>query len=205
MSPTVYEIENLKQVYAGRTVLDVEYLSVTEGEILALVGPSGAGKSTLLRLLNFLEAPSAGRLTYAGQIVRGQPPLELRRQVTTVFQRPILQRTSIRNNVAYGLRLRGLDADGRVDRALARVGLEKLARQPAATLSGGEMQRVALARALVVEPRVLLLDEPTANLDPRSEPRECDHGRRGHAQRLSSETSGSPYRPDARRLAGGDG
>jgi tungstate transport system ATP-binding protein len=164
----IYELENLRQVYGGRTIVDIPALQVAEGEILALVGPSGAGKSTLLRLLNFLEMPSSGAIRFAGRLVQGTAPLDVRRQVTTVFQRPILQRTTVRNNVAYGLRLRGLDVDGRVDEALARVGLEKLARQSAGTLSGGEMQRVALARALVIEPRVLLLDEPTANLDPHN-------------------------------------
>ncbi len=84
----IYEIENLKQIYDGRTVLDIEHLSVAEGEILALVGPSGAGKSTLLRLLNFLEAPRPARCAMPARWCRGPPPLEMRRQVTTVFQRP---------------------------------------------------------------------------------------------------------------------
>jgi tungstate transport system ATP-binding protein len=162
----VYEVAGLRQTYAGRTVLDIDSLSIQEGEILALVGPSGAGKSTLLRLLNFLEQPTAGTIVYNGQAAGRDLPLEVRRQVTTVFQRPVLQRASVRDNVAYGLRLRGLAADDRVDEMLARVGLNQLARHAAQTLSGGEMQRVALARALVVRPRVLLLDEPTANLDP---------------------------------------
>jgi tungstate transport system ATP-binding protein len=162
----IYEIENLQQIYNGRTVLSIDRLAVGEGEILALVGPSGAGKSTLLRLLNFLESPTTGTIRYAGQVINGTAPLPLRRQVTTVFQRPILQRGSVRTNASYGLRLRGQPANGRVDAMLEEVGLVGLARLNAQTLSGGEMQRVALARALVVEPRVLLLDEPTANLDP---------------------------------------
>lgn len=163
----IYQIEHLKQIYDGRLVLDIERMDVREGEILALVGPSGAGKSTLLRLLNFLETPTAGRIIYRGQATNsGGASLQVRRQITTVFQRPVLLRASVRDNVAYGLRLRGRRLDGQVDEMLERVGLMQFARQPARTLSGGEMQRVALARALVVEPRVLLLDEPTANLDP---------------------------------------
>ncbi len=162
----VYQITDLKKEYAGRTVTDIERLDIRRGEMLALVGPSGAGKSTLLRLLNFLEHPTAGRIIYQGQAINGSVPLPVRRQVTTVFQRPMLLKASVHANVAYGLRLRGQRVDGQVRDILARVGLEQLARSPAHKLSGGEMQRVALARALVINPAVLLLDEPTANLDP---------------------------------------
>ncbi len=164
--PPIYQIVNLKQIYNGRPVLDIERLDIASGEILGLVGPSGAGKSTLLRLLNFLEPPTAGQIVYREQALDGNIPLETRRQVTTVFQRPILMHASVRANVTYGLGLRGERGDGRVDEMLARVGLDNLANAPATKLSGGEMQRVALARALVVNPAVLLLDEPTANLDP---------------------------------------
>ncbi len=162
----IFELQGLRKAYGNRTVLDLDELSVRAGEILALVGPSGAGKSTLLRLLNFLETPTAGVIRYDGAEVTGAAPLSLRRQITTVFQRPMLQRASVRENVEYGLRLRGLRPDGTVDDMIEEVGLSAFARQPARKLSGGEMQRVALARALVIEPRVLLLDEPTANLDP---------------------------------------
>jgi tungstate transport system ATP-binding protein len=162
----MYQLTNLRHTYGSRVVLDIPALEVREGEILALVGPSGAGKSTLLRLLNFLETPTSGFIRFAGQTINGAAPLALRRQVTTVFQRPVLRRASVRANVGYGLELRGLPVDGRVDAMLEEVGLAGLAKQGAQTLSGGEMQRVALARALVIEPRALLLDEPTANLDP---------------------------------------
>jgi len=177
----VYRIEQLRKEYGDRTVVDIETLQINAGEILALVGPSGAGKSTLLRLLNFLEQPTSGRLVYQDQILNGAISIETRRQVTTVFQRPIVLRTTVRANIAYGLGLRGQRADSRVGEMLARVGLQSLANAPAHKLSGGEMQRVALARALVIEPRVLLLDEPTANLDPYNvgliEEIVCEHNR----------------------------
>jgi len=165
--PPIYRLIDLQQAYNGRLVLDIDRLEIGRGEVLALVGPSGAGKSTLLRLLNFLESPSGGTLTFDGEIVTDRLPLAQRRRVTAVFQRPALLRRSVAANVAYGLRLRGEKPDD--DQLLARLdrlGLAHLARQPAPKLSAGEAQRVALARALVLRPDVLLLDEPTANLDP---------------------------------------
>jgi tungstate transport system ATP-binding protein len=165
----VYTLENVTKTYGAHKVLEVEHLRIHKGEILALVGPSGAGKSTLLRLLNFLEPPTQGSIHFhqralaAGQDV----PLELRRQVTMVFQQPMLLNRSVEANVQFGLQLRGVrDAKERVRAALAEVGLEHIRHQKASTLSGGEAQRVALARAIVMQPEVLLLDEPTANLDP---------------------------------------
>jgi tungstate transport system ATP-binding protein len=171
----MYELRGVVKSYERRTVLCIAELDVLRGEVLALVGPSGVGKSTLLRLLNFLEAPTEGTLRFQGRAVTpdGAMPLALRRRVTTVFQRPILLNRTVRTNVAFGLDLRRgwrpWSANGRDDHvteALECVGLGSLERQRARTLSGGEAQRVALARAMVLEPDVLLLDEPTANLDP---------------------------------------
>jgi tungstate transport system ATP-binding protein len=170
----LYELHHLTKVYSGRTVLYIEQLEIYAGEILALVGPSGAGKSTLLRHLNFLEQPTAGHLIFTpnstGHILNGTvPDLPIRRKVTTVFQKPVLLNRSVSANVAYGLKLRGWHnkaIQAVVATALERVGLRHLADAPARILSGGEAQRVALARAMVIEPLVLLLDEPTANLDP---------------------------------------
>lgn len=162
-----YSLRGVVRRYGRRTVLCIDQLEITAGRTLALLGPSGAGKSTLLRLLNFLEAPDAGQIVYDGRVVPPMGlPLATLRQVTTVFQRPVLLDTSVWQNVAYGLRLRGNYERTAVAAALQQVGLAHLARAAGRTLSGGEAQRVALARALVVQPRVLLLDEPTANLDP---------------------------------------
>jgi tungstate transport system ATP-binding protein len=167
MDTLLYCLEGLRKSYDGRDVVDLERLEVRQGEVLALVGPSGTGKSTLLRLLNFIESPTAGTIAYRNRCYRDhRVPIAVRREITTVFQRPVLVRGSVRRNVAYGLRLRGRRDDRRVAQMLTHVGLDALAKSPAQRLSGGEMQRVALARALVVQPTVLLLDEPTANLDP---------------------------------------
>jgi tungstate transport system ATP-binding protein len=169
MSEFIYRLQNVTKKYEGRRVLQVDHLKIHRGEVFALVGPSGAGKSTLLRLLNFLEPPASGRIRFLDvEFSADQPmPLAYRRRVTTVFQRPILLNRNVWANVNFGLQLRGQRGSARcIEMALEQVGLTALARQRARTLSGGEAQRVALARAIVLQPDVLLLDEPTANLDP---------------------------------------
>lgn len=169
MTHPVYDLTGISKRYGARTVLELDELSVQKGEILALVGPSGAGKSTLLRLLALLEPPTAGTLRFMGTEVNGARalPMTLRRQIAMVFQRPLLLNRSVQANVAYGLQLRGeRHYQARVQAALTQLGLADLAKQNTRTLSGGEAQRVSLARAMVLDTEVLLLDEPTANLDP---------------------------------------
>ena len=162
-----YELKDLRKVYDDRTVLNLDALTIAPGEVLALVGPSGTGKSTLLRLLNFLEPPTVGELHFDGRRVTDDLPLEQRRRVTAVFQRPALLHRSVAANIVYGLGLRGRKMPPtELDDWLKRLGLAHLASQAAPRLSAGESQRVAMARALAVKPDVLLLDEPTANLDP---------------------------------------
>ncbi len=166
---SVYKIEALRKDYHNRSVLNIDALEIHQGEVLALVGPSGSGKSTFLRLLNFLEQPSGGIIEFEGFSFGpgSEAPLELRRRVTTVFQKPMLLDRSVWENVVFGLRLRR--RKNHIEYAntvLEAVGLTNLSNQRARTLSGGEAQRVALARAMVINPDVLLLDEPTANLDP---------------------------------------
>lgn len=165
----IYRIQGLIKAYGERQVLDIPSLAIHRAEIYCLVGPSGAGKSTLLRLLNFLEPPSSGSLEFEGVAFRSndEMPIDLKRRVTMVFQRPMLLERSVWENVTFGLRLRGQrDSRAQIEAALEEVGLAHLTQQRARTLSGGEAQRVALARAIVLRPDVLLLDEPTANLDP---------------------------------------
>ena len=122
----LFHLENVTKDYRGRRVLTVDELDIRRGEVLALVGPSGAGKSTLLRLLNFLEAPTRGRVLFhqAAFEPGGQMPLDLRRRVTMVFQRPMLLNRSVYANVRFGLDLRGEHhANGRITTALEEVGL----------------------------------------------------------------------------------
>jgi tungstate transport system ATP-binding protein len=162
-----YTLAAVVKRYGARTVLHVDDLAIRRGECTAIVGPSGAGKSTLLRLLNFLEPPDEGRLEFEGKPVgRHWPTLEARRRTTMVFQRPLLLNGPVLQNVTCGLWLRGRRERALAEEMLDRVKLLHLRDAPATTLSGGEAQRVALARALVIQPDVLLLDEPTANLDP---------------------------------------
>ncbi len=172
MSDALYEVGPVEVRYAGRPAPALalsEPLTVERGDVLAIVGPSGAGKSTLLRILGFIERPSDGQVRFLGVAYgpANAPPLAARRRVGLVFQRPILLNESVGDNVAFGLRARGMrQVAPLVKHALSLVHLAHLERAPARTLSGGEAQRVALARALVINPDVLLLDEPTANLDP---------------------------------------
>ena len=169
MSAPHFTLENVRQRYGGRTVLDIPAMTIQRGELLALVGPSGSGKSTLLRLLALLEAPSEGRVSFRrGEeaVTISSAALDDRRRIGLMFQRPVLLSRSVRDNVAYGLGLRGEKSPQKVEQALKDVGLAELASAQPRTLSGGEYQRAALARLLVVRPEVLLLDEPTANLDP---------------------------------------
>ncbi len=168
-SEPVLQLENLVKRY-DREVLNIERLTLHRGKIYGIIGPSGAGKSTLLRIVNLLVKPDQGVIRYFGRPFNGSgDTLFLRRQMTLVFQKTLLFKTTVFENVAYGLRARGFNKREIRDRVYAlldKVGMREMAHRQAGTLSGGEAQRVALARAVAFEPKLLLLDEPTANLDP---------------------------------------
>jgi spermidine/putrescine transport system ATP-binding protein len=160
-------IEGVRKTYGEIVAVDGVSLAVEPGEFLTLLGPSGCGKTTLLRLLAGFERPDAGRLLISGRDVAGVPPHQ--RPVNTVFQHyALFPHRTVAGNVAFGLEARGLprsEIEDRVARALDTVRLEGLGERGIAQLSGGQKQRVALARAVVLEPEVLLLDEPMGALD----------------------------------------
>ncbi|MCH8089617.1 MAG: phosphate ABC transporter ATP-binding protein [Chloroflexi bacterium] len=169
MRDSIYILDRLVKRYGHREACNIAHMEIIRGEILGIIGPSGSGKSTLLRLLNLLEPPTSGSVTFDGTVFDGHTSVDIavRRRMTMVFQNPLLFNTSVLSNVAYGLKVRGeKDNREKAYQFLDRLGMGDLAREHAATLSYGEAQRVALARALVLGPDVLLLDEPTANLDP---------------------------------------
>jgi putative ABC transport system ATP-binding protein len=159
---------------APRTILSEVTFTVPAARVFTVLGPSGSGKSTLLRCVNRLLEPTSGRVLLDGQPVSGLPVQELRRRVGMVFQTAALFEGTVADNVLYGPRLRKEPATAAAASArelacdlLQRVGLpQDFCAKPVAELSGGEAQRVSLARALANRPEVLLLDEPTASLDP---------------------------------------
>jgi tungstate transport system ATP-binding protein len=167
------EAYNLGQKYGGRYVLRDVNLRIGRGEVFAVIGPTGAGKTTLLRLLDLLEMPASGKVHFDGVDVTssGQERLRVRRRMSFVQQKPVVFTMSVCDNVACGLRWRREKDEvirQRVEGALKLVGMTDYRDRNAKTLSGGETQRVAIARALATQPELLLLDEPTANLDPVS-------------------------------------
>lgn len=200
-------VRRYRQLRCGRSVdaLHVPALEVQSGEILGVVGPNGSGKSTLLETMALLSPPDAGRIFLDGEDVWAEGnPLAARRRCPMLLQRTVLLKTSVLGNVMYGLRARGLgraEARRRAEAVLRLVGLDTLAHRGHRELSGGERQRVALARLLVLEPDVLLLDEPTAHVDQANARLIEDLIRELHANRGMTVILASHYVSQAQALA----
>lgn len=165
------EIYNLKKSFGSNMVINIPHLKIKSGQITAIIGPSGAGKSTLISLINGLTIPTEGRVVIEGDEFSVNKDYKdcIRKNMTMVFQEPVMFKTTLKKNIQYGLKIRGLkDFDNDIFQVAKTLGLEEKLNQSATTLSGGEASRAALARAIVIKPRLLLLDEPTSNLDPQN-------------------------------------
>jgi tungstate transport system ATP-binding protein len=162
------QLRDIEKDYRTVKALNDVTLDVAGGKIIVLIGVNGAGKTTLLRVIAGLENPDKGNILFNNQSITAK---ELRQIATLVFQKTVMFSRSVYDNLAYGLKIRGKkdhEIKERITQALNAVGLKNFEKRRAKKMSGGEQQRIALARAFLLEPTILLLDEPTANLDPNS-------------------------------------
>jgi len=170
MTPEI-ELRNVTKKYGDLTALDQVNLEVARGEVLSLLGPNGSGKTTLLRIVAGIETPTNGEIYFRSVKTTTHKDNDSTRHVTMVFQRTLMFTGTVYDNVAYGLKLKGTSrrqVATTVKDVLKTVKLEGFEKRAAKKLSGGEQQRVAIARALALDTEVLLLDEPTASIDPRN-------------------------------------
>ncbi len=165
----IIRYEQLRKTIQGQLLLDIDQFSIEEGACVTLSGRNGAGKSTLMRIIAGLETPDSARVTYLGQTMSWQRARKhIRTHIIYLHQQPYLFDCSVSSNIAFGLRCLDLPRDDiavQVSDALEWAGLKHLASRNANELSGGERQRVALTRARILHPKLLLLDEPTSNMD----------------------------------------
>jgi len=164
---TLYSIDTLVFAYGSHEALRVEKLELDSDQIVVFAGENGSGKTTILKLLNGLLHPNSGTIRYCGETIDTKKKSKLRRETVLVHQDPYLFNGTVFQNVAYGLKIRGITAGTireKVREKLALIGIDELTFKRAQELSGGQKQLTAIARALVLEPKVLMLDEPTASI-----------------------------------------
>lgn len=160
-------VRNLKKLYNNKLVLDIEHLNFKSGKITGLIGPNGAGKSTLFNIIGGLDKNYSGIINYDNRSM----DRDVLRKMTLVFQKSHLLRRSVYENLEYPLKIRRVPKPQRqkeIEKTLEKMGITELRDKKAHLLSGGESQKVALARALIFKPQILLLDEPTSNIDINS-------------------------------------
>lgn len=160
-------LHNITKKFGDKTVLDIKQLEFNAGIVTGIIGPNGSGKSTLMKIIAGLDTEFTGSLHMDGQEINQKTY----KSMTLVFQKPYLINTDVYNNIAYPLKIRGMskgEINNKVEKMIELLQLKEIMKQNALTLSGGEMQKVAMARAIVFEPKLLLLDEPTSNIDPKT-------------------------------------
>ncbi len=169
MSSVCYQLHNIQFYYAQQLALSLENLSIADGKMTALLGDNGSGKSTLLNILAFLNVVDSGELVYKAQPVKASTLINLRRRVGLLPQKPFMLKGTVYDNINLGLTLQGKkQRTQKIKQVLQRLDIAAIAKQQANLLSGGQLQKVALARILVLEPEVLLLDEPFSYLDQQA-------------------------------------
>lgn len=164
-------LHQITKKYGETTALKDVSLQVYSKDFISIIGPNGAGKTTLLKIMAGIEAPTSGEIFYKNKPIAKDSLDLIRQKCTMVFQKTVVFNTTVYKNVAFGLKIRGFPENNikaKVGEALELVKLKGYEKHQAKRLSGGEQQRIALARAMVLEPEILLLDEPTANLDPKT-------------------------------------
>ena len=165
------DLKNVTKEFSGTLALNHINLHFDNKGVFTIIGPSGAGKTTLLKILAFLLEPTKGQIFVNNVNVDNNMRYSLRRKFTMVFQNTLFFSSNVHDNISYGLNIRNLPSDEvekRIRDVLKRFGLIELEKKLMSELSVGQMQRVSLARAFVLEPDILFLDEPTANLDPEN-------------------------------------